>query len=196
MNTSNELVNGSTSTKVGSNTEERALKMLGQGLNANVVAAATGVTEARISQLLSDPNFAAEVAALRFSAFNKHTERDGKYDALEDTLLERMQNLLPMMYKPQEVLKAIQVINAAKRRGAQVSSGTEENKQIVSLIMPSVVVNKFAVNVHNQVINTGTQELTTIGTSEIPVLASRSSLKAKIEKLTMNTDSNSHEEYT
>ena len=65
-------------------TEERALALLGSGVSPTAVAASLGITDSRISQLLSDENFAAEVATLRYQNLQKHNARDSAYDSLED----------------------------------------------------------------------------------------------------------------
>jgi len=92
-------------------TEARALSLLGQGLGPEVVAAAIGVSTSRISQLLSDPEFSAKVAEARYNNLAKHNSRDAAYDAMEDSLIEKLRDLMPYMMRPMEVLKAIQVIN-------------------------------------------------------------------------------------
>ena len=124
-------------TGITSSTEDRVLTLLGQGLPADVVANAVGVSPSRISQLVSDPDFAAKVAELRFSGLIKHNARDSRYDSLEDQLLEKMENLLPMMYKPFEVLKAIQVINAAKRRGVSAPEQIVGQQTVIPLSSPA-----------------------------------------------------------
>lgn len=144
-------------------TEGRALALLGSGqVSPEQVASACGVTVSRISQLLSDPEFAAEVAELRYQNLSKHNLRDSKYDALEDRLVDKLSDLLPLMMRPLEVLKAIQVINAAKRRGQSTPEQITNQQTVVSITMPTVIVNKFVTNVNNQVIQAGDQELLTI----------------------------------
>ena len=64
-----------------SQTEIRALNLLGQGIEPGIVASAVGVTEARISQLISDPLFSAKVAELRYVNLAKHSDRDREYDS-------------------------------------------------------------------------------------------------------------------
>lgn len=143
-------------------TAERALTLLGQGVEATKVAAALGVTDSYISQLISDENFAARVAELRYESLQKHNARDNRYDTLEDTLLKRMEDCIPLMHKPMEILKAIAVINAAKRRG-QSSPDSMVNKQtVIQLVMPTQIVNTFKVNPHGQVVEVGNQSLLTI----------------------------------
>ena len=110
-------------------TESRALELLGTGAAPEQVAAACGVTVSRISQLISEPRFAALVADLRFASLSKHNARDTEYDTIEDKLIEQLKNLLPLMMRPMEVLKAISVINAAKRRGALHPNKLPRNKQ-------------------------------------------------------------------
>lgn len=146
-----------------SSTESRALALLGSGVSPTATAAALGVTDSRISQLLSEEQFAAEVADRRFQNLAAHTLRDGKYDQLEDELLERMKDCIPMMLRPQEILRAISIINAAKRRGqASVAEAVAGQEAVVSLSLPRVMVQQFVTNVQNQVIQVGTQNLNTM----------------------------------
>lgn len=153
-------------------TESRALSLLGQGIGPEMVASAIGVSVSRISQLLSDPNFAAEVAELRFRALAKHNERDSAYDSLEDELVQKMKDCLPLMYKPFEILKAIQIINAAKRRGSSAPESITAQQTVVQLLMPTQIFNNFTkqeitVNVNNQVVKAGEQDLVTIQSSSM-----------------------------
>ena len=143
-------------------TEERALQLLGDSVPPSIVAQSLGVTEGRISQLLSDAGFAAQVSELRYTKAVAHTARDSSYDDLEDTLLERMKDLLPMMHRPMEVLKAIQVINAAKRRSQSISNPLNEKSNLINLVIPIQVVNRFSTNMQGQVITVDDRELRTI----------------------------------
>lgn len=149
-------------TRAATTTEERALALLGAGVPPEQVAPAVGVTVSRISQLLSDPEFTAKVANLRFEALSKHNERDSKYDSIEDRLVDKLSDLLPLMMRPMEVLKAIQVINTAKRRGQSAPDHITNQQVVVSITMPTTIINKFVVNGNNQVIQAGNQELLTI----------------------------------
>lgn len=167
MNTQRKPLMSSTTTS----TEERALELLGTGLGAEVVASAVGVSTSRISQLLSDPEFASRVAELRFENLAKHNQRDSKYDSLEDELLKRMENLLPMMYKPLEVLRAIAVINSAKRRGSSAPDSLVNQTQVVSLTMPITIHQQFTTNINNQVVKAGDQELITMQSGKMNSLS-------------------------
>jgi len=153
-------------TTTTTSTEDRALTLLGQGVAAEMVASAVGVSVSRISQLVSDPEFSAKVATLRYENLSKHNARDNKYDALEDVLVERMSSMVEMMYKPGEILRAIAVINAAKRRGSSEPENILGLKEVVSLTMPTILLQQFtqnvSLNIHNQVIKAGDQELVTV----------------------------------
>ena len=149
-------------------TETRALELLGTGAAPEQVAAACGVSVSRISQLLGDTEFAAAVADLRFQALSKHNTRDAEYDSIEDQLLERMRNLLPLMMRPMEVLRAITVINSAKRRGASAPSQvTQAGATVVNITLPQIIVDRFTnakivTNSDNQVVQAGEQSLVTM----------------------------------
>lgn len=145
-----------------SSTEERAIELLGSGLPVNIVANALGVTDSRISQLLSDEEFSKKVAEKRFLALQKHNTRDLSYDEIEDQLLSKLQDLIPLMLKPMEIIRAIATINGAKRRGASNPESTINQQNIVNLVLPTTIINKFVTNVNNQVVRVGEQDLVTV----------------------------------
>lgn len=149
-------------------TELRALELLGTGsLSIEMVASACGVTPARISQLLSEPEFAEEVSARRFASLQRHNKRDDSYDEMEDALIDQFRQVMPMMMRPAEILKGIQVINAAKRRGIQSPETSSAQGTVVTINIPTKIVQHFTTNIHNQVIQAGSQDLITMQSSRI-----------------------------
>jgi hypothetical protein len=142
--------------------EDKALELLGNGVNAEQVAITLGVTAGRISQLLSVPEFSDKVTDIRFSTLQKHNTRDDSYDRVEDKLLHKLEQSIPLMFKPSEVLNALKIVNGATRRGATNTQQTVTNQTIVNLNLPNIVVEKFATNINNQVTRAGDQELLTI----------------------------------
>lgn len=142
--------------------ESRALKLLGSGCTPEVTATATGISVSRVSQLLSDPNFAAKVAELRFASVEKHSDRDQKYDDIEDQLVGMLKDVLPFLMKPMEIIRAIQTINGLKRRGSSAVEAIQNQQTVVSLLMPVQIVQKFTTNINNQVIQAGSQTLETV----------------------------------
>jgi len=147
---------------VTSSVEEKALTLLGSGVSSESVANALGVVPARISQLLANKLFAGKVAELRYKSLQSHNIRDGKYDSIEDTLIEKLKKSIPLMVRPDTILKAISTINGAKRRGQSAPDQVVNQKNLVQIIMPKVIANKFTINIDNQVISAGDQELHTM----------------------------------
>lgn len=136
-------------------TEERALKLLGAGVPNAQVAAAVGVTESRISQLLSDERFAAQVKELRYKSLLNHSERDNKYDDLENLALDRLKSTLGMVFDPMKLARILQTLNAAKRRGEQVPTDLPNNIPVIPVSLPAILLQQFntQVNLNNQVIS-------------------------------------------
>lgn len=154
-------------TNAVTSTEDRALTLLGQGVSAEATAAALGVNVSRISQLLSDDGFAERVSNLRYENLQKHNIRDNEYDEIEDELLKKLRQTIPLMMRPMEILKSVAVINAAKRRGQSTPESILEKQQIVAINLPAVIVNNYThiapvTNVHNQVVKVGEKDLTTM----------------------------------
>lgn len=134
--------------------KQQVLEMLGGGLSAESVATALGVSPSLVSQLLSDEEFASAVTARRFAKLTKYNARDDRLDALEDECIKKLEEMLGMVYKPMEVARIFQLVNAAKRRGtgADQAASTVINNQVVNLIMPQVLAQKFHANSDNQVV--------------------------------------------
>lgn len=151
------------SNAIFSSTEERVIALLGQSLPLETVASAAGLTVSRVSQISTDPKCAEKIAKLRYDSLQKHNIRDSGYDEIEDRLIERLRDNIPMMVRPMEILKGIQVINAAKRRGSQADVvAPQQTSPVVQLTIPQQVIQSFTTNIHNQVISAGAQELITI----------------------------------
>jgi predicted transcriptional regulator len=151
----------------GNSLETRALQLLGDGVSPEQVASALGVTASRISQLLSQEEFAAEVSSRKFNNLQKHNARDATYDAVEDALIGKFQDTIPLMMRPMEILRAIQVINSAKRRGHAAPDAIHQQQTIVQLNMPVQLVQHFTKDVNNQVIEAGDQKLLTIQSNKL-----------------------------
>lgn len=148
-------------------TEDRALTLLGQGVPPQAVANALGVDISRISQLLSQDEFAQKVVEKKFESLSKNNERDSHIDDLEDKLLKKMQDCLPFMTRPMEILKSFQILNAAKRRGQTAPESLTQKQTIIQLNIPQIILEKFQSNVHNQVIQVGSQTLVTIPSGQM-----------------------------
>ena len=157
--------------------EEKALKLLGSNVPNHIVASTLGVSESRVSQWLADADFAAKVAEARYESLAQYNGLDDKYNKIEDKLLTKLEKVLPLMMKPQDVLKGISVINAAKRRGAQSPDQSAVTGQIINLTVPVALVNAYKADAHNQIV-----EVTDGGRKQSLVTATSGS----IDKLARN----------
>ena len=167
-------------------TKERALALLGQGVDPSMVASAIGVTPSAISQYLSEPEFLQEVARLRYEALSKHNSRDSKYDALEDRLLEKLEDVIPFLIRPLEISRILTQINAAKRRGSSAPSEISSQAQVINLILPTQIIQQFTVNVNNQVIKAGSQDLLTVQSGRMSGLLAAKKGATDVELLPAN----------
>ena len=150
--------------------EERALKLLGQGIDPGVVANAIGLTPAAISQMLSQDEFSKALATARYENLAAHTQRDNKYDSLEDQILEKLKESLCMIYDPMKLARLLQVVNGAKRRGTGIQELPQGQAQTIPLIMPVQIIQQFAKNIHNQVVRAGNQDLVTVQSGQMSKL--------------------------
>ncbi len=150
-----------------SSVEEKAIQLLGSGISAESCAAALGVSPSRISQLMADPVNANIVAQLRYESLQSHNKRDSAYDSLEDSLIDKLKGSIGLLVRPDQILKAITVVNGAKRRGQSAPDTTNTTNNIVNLTIPAAVAAKFITNGANQVIQAGDQELITMSSGTL-----------------------------
>jgi|WetSurMetagenome_2_1015567.scaffolds.fasta_scaffold50990_2 hypothetical protein len=149
--------------------KDKIKQLLGDGHPASVVAAAIGCSEGYISQLLAQEEFRAEVQQLKLSRLGDNTARDGKYDKIEDKLLAKLDEAADMIYKPQEILRALKITNEAKRRGgmsAGADVGAGQNN-LVRLNMPVFVQQNFILNAKSEVVEVAGRSLATINAKEL-----------------------------
>jgi len=140
--------------------KERMLKLLGNGLQPGTVATTLGCDPSYVSQALMDEDFKQQVLILRMENLNAATTRDKKIDKIEDTLLEKLGDAVVWLTKPRDILGAFNIINAAKRRGAQVQGDVLIQNNIVSITLPPAAREKFITNGQGEVVQVG--ERTTI----------------------------------
>lgn len=146
--------------------EERALALLVY-LPPGKVAESLGVDPSRISQLLADEEFKEKLATEKFEALNKHNNADAELDQIEDAVRARLLENIDQVYKPFELLKILQVVNLAKRKGSVLPVGNTEVNKILNLTMPVTIIQQFTTNISNQVTRVGDMDLLTIQSSTI-----------------------------
>lgn len=150
--------------------KDKIKALLGQGHSAELVSTIIGCDPSYISQLLEDENFRNEVSELRVKTLQAATDRDRKWDELEDKLLDKLKDAVDYVIKPREILQVLAAANAAKRRGATAQEGITINNQVVNLLMPTKLTTVFSVNQNNQVIGVGDKSMLTLPSNKIEEL--------------------------
>lgn len=172
-----------------SGTKEKALELLGAGIASSLVAQSIGVSEGYVSQLLADEEFLKQVVERKFQHLQKHNARDASYDDAEDTVLKNLKSQLGMVFDPMKLAKILQVLNAAKRRGAASPDAVTQQSTVITLIMPTKIVERFSVvkDIDNRIIEAGDQKLVTMQSGTL-----MDRLRAK-NSLTQNDQGNGNE---
>lgn len=150
-----------------SDTREKALTYLARGVNATQCAEALGVSQSLISQLMSEEDFSSKLAAQKFSQAHKHIRHDDVLDETEAALIAKAKELIPMITRPLEVIRAASLINSMKRRGVGSVDTNSSTPVVVNLTLPVAIMSRFTLNSHNQVIAAGDQELVTIQSNKV-----------------------------
>lgn len=149
--------------------EERILELLGAGYKPPMVASVLGISESRISQLLAVDSFASKVLAMRLSRAKGTIDRDNKWDKIEDALLKKFEDVIVFMNDPLKLLRALQVVNAAKRRGAGSADSSEAGLTgtIVQINAPKNVVMQFVTNANNEVIDVNGRSMVPMASKKV-----------------------------
>lgn len=147
--------------------KDRILKLLGSGLGGEVVSATVGCDPSYISQLMSDEDFRQKVLALRIESLTADTARDRAIDEIEDVLIEKLKAGLDFLVSTKDILRAYAVINAAKRRGAKATDTTVVNNNIVNLILPRIIVQKYTLSRTGEVVEVEGRPLVTVPAQQL-----------------------------
>lgn len=139
--------------------KQQIKSLLKEGIPASQVALAVNVEPSYISQLMLEEEFSREVIEARYAALRSFTARDNKYDSIEDRLLLKLEEQLPLMMNPDRILRAIAIINNAKRRGVANDQPMAQATQVINLTLPTVIVNRYKTNTNNEVIDVNGEAL-------------------------------------
>lgn len=151
--------------------KQRLIALLGNNISPAIAASAVGCSESYVSQLLSDEAVAEEVNALRFTNLQAASTRDRKADSLEDSLLQKIEEVLPMMMRPAELLRAYSIVNAAKRRGASAPEQVHINNEVIHLHMPAHIAIQFQLSSAKEITEVAGRELITMPSSQLLIEA-------------------------
>lgn len=164
-----------------SSMESRAIALLTANIPMGKVAEALNVTPARISQMLESQAFKEALAEARFKHLNRYNEADANLDKLESDCVKQLSSVLELVHNPMQLTKIFTVLNGAKRRGVSTIADTPDSSSVVTLTMPTKVINNFQVNINNQVVRAGNEDLVTIQSQALQKLAATNLLEGEVK---------------
>lgn len=137
---------------------------LKSGFDDSQIAAALGVTQSAVAQLIDAHNL-RDLAA-RNSRF---TSIDEKLNNIEESALTGLEKQVKYMTDPMKLLKVVTGINSAKRRSL-AEGGTitnNNNVQLVQVQLPAHLKVDIKLNAQNQVVAVDDRELTTMQSGKL-----------------------------
>lgn len=180
-----------------SSIDQRALELLSTGVTAAQCAAALGLSESRIAQMLSEDSFATRLAEMRFAALAKNNARDEQYDECEDQLLKQLKQVIPMVMQPEKIARLLQVVNQAKRRGSSSPEHLVQKQTVIRLQLPVQIINRFQTNAQNQVVTIEngeeTQSMVTIQSGQMKKLADQAVMANQEEQNALRLENDKRE---
>jgi predicted transcriptional regulator len=156
-----------------SNVDMRKLqKLLSLDLPQVAVAQALGITEGAISQFMDSPEFRAEVAAMKYARIDGAAVRDEKLDAIEDTVIDKLQKSISYMIKPSELLCALKILSGVPRKSAvNLTGAAQALGQTVNITLPNVTAITYVKTQQGEIIEAGGRSLATLPSSVLKQLA-------------------------
>ncbi len=135
-----------------STTRNQALQLLAQNVAPSQVAAALGVTESAISQLLSQEDFSAELESVRVAATAEDLRYDERLDTAESDALANIEGKLRFA-NMQQSLQAFKILNTARRRKeSRVAAQQTGGGVVVNITLPTAIVPQYVTNPKNEII--------------------------------------------
>jgi predicted transcriptional regulator len=167
--------------------KEQAILLLSQNFSPAQVASKLGVTESYISQFMAETEFANQVAHAKLNTLQSYTERDQKYDKIEDALLDKLLVSVKTIHRAGDILRALQMVNKAERRGASsheiAKAFQAETTSVVTLALPDIVKTKFILNSNNEVIEIDSRPLITADSRVLMAEHLKDSQKSRIPSI-------------
>lgn len=138
--------------------KEQIIALAESGIAHSLIAKRTGVSESYISQVLSEDSIRTKTIQAQLAVLDERTARDAKYDAIEDALLEKTSEIVPNLYKPQDIIKVLMMINKAERRGAS----SQQLAELANSRQDSVVPLELPERIRTKIIKSHTKEVISV----------------------------------
>jgi len=168
---------------------EKAIELLGRRVPSSVVASATGLSLSYLHEMVQDEHFMGRIVALQTEKLKEATDRDNKYNRLEDLLLDRLTMQVPGMFDPVKTANVLKIVNSAIRRGAGENNPAEQigAGQVVNLSIPAHLLNMFdrgkqeiVLNENKEVIAVGDTRLGRMDSTNLLNIAEAELVKDKV----------------
>lgn len=117
-------------------TRARIIEMLGNGIAATHVAAALGIDDSYVSQILAEDGVAEEVRSLRAARFGELAALDSRLDTVEEQALRKVEQTLPFVTKASEAARIYTLLNAARRKTGAQATAAPQGATILQLHLP------------------------------------------------------------
>jgi hypothetical protein len=156
--------------------KEQILSLLASGVSNSQIAKATGTSESYVSQVKTDNPQTLPISSI-----------DSKYNSMEERLADKLDEFLPLINKPQEILAALVRINSLKRRsqdGISSINSSHVTNNVVQITLPAYMATRFQTNANNEVIAVNDRSLVTMGNKE--VIANLANYESTSKRLSRN----------
>lgn len=167
MDASTPTISQLATADTGTTLASRIKSLLGRGLSGNIVASSVGCDPSYISQLMENEDFKREVLELRARGAEGAIERDGKWDSLEQKALSKMEEILPMVMRPADIIRIAQIANAAKRTARELANGGDTAGDVVKITLPASATVYLQMNAQSQVVQIDDRSTAPLPTSHL-----------------------------
>lgn len=157
---------------MSSSIRDRVVKLLGQNIQQSVVAAAVGVSDSYVSQLLAEEGVSEEIAKLRAEKLEEAVQQAETIDTVKKLALAKIKGQLPFAKSPLEAARVFQILDNAKRVDANPTADTA-GVQTVQIVLPASVRGsvRIQINEQNQVIDVEGRSMAPLPSKALPALA-------------------------
>lgn len=145
----------------------RIQKLLGCGLPTTVVASTVGCDPSYVSQLLEDDEFKSGVLLARAQQTEELVTRDKNWNAVEDLALEKALQMLPLVSRPNDLIRIATFANAAKRRAGEYTGMHESQAAVVNITLPAGASVHFQMNANSQVVEVDGRSMASLPTKHL-----------------------------
>jgi len=132
-------------------TEELLIAYLAQNIPSSQAAAAVGISESRVSQLLNDPDFAQKLEAQKVAISSKDVSFDDNLDTVEETLLENVLKRAPFMDAKASLL-GLRVVSGISRRRDRRVNPPERIGTVVNIMLPAALTPHYVMNGQSEIV--------------------------------------------